>query len=793
MPLDASVVLVHGANGAGKTTLLSAIELALTGEIQALRDAEAGYVQHLPNVDGGICSVRLELNKGTDGQPATSEFRISEGGLSGTPLLEPAQRRFFAERGFLAQSSLGRLLDLYQNPEGRGESSLVHFVNDLLGLDDLDSLIAGLHAAGDERRIRKVVPEYEGQQTTIRSMKEAVASRERRLADLRSRVRQDFEQLRQALAVEPTGVTMSEADLAALEVQLGPDGSEEDFARYAGQAERLSQLRTALIRLPQLSEVSGNLVARAAASRSLETQWRGGPGKQIVESLEAAASYIGPATQTLAQDPRAALTDCLARVTASIVRDQQLLADDDSRGTRAAELQEELGAVRGDLVALDAELAMLTMNWDGLVRSLAALAPHISGEGCPVCGRDFSEVSDEPLVDHVSRMIAQYSQEATRVRAVAEERSAAQVKVSDLEAALAAAAEHVRGHSTRTEVEARLLALSDLQHRLRGLREAADSGSALILEARTLDAQVRELGNREAAEQEVISRINDEWVLVHGPDATVDQSPDATLTLLQGAIAERVAELDAHIRSRSSLRARVDGLRRLFGEQTELGGQLVADKALLKSGEATLATAKSRMQRARDIAAAAAHTRAAIVATVFNGSLNKTWHDLFIRLAPDEPYVPSFGVPTTDRRLTEVQLETVHRFGAQGGTPGAMLSAGNLNTAALTLFLALHLSVEPKVGVVVLDDPVQSMDEVHVSQFAALLRTLSRQLGRQLVLAVHERSLFEYLRLELSPSASGATLITVELERHDGADTECRSSIVPWEEEVSLLSVADAG
>ena len=50
-----------------------------------------------------------------------------------------------------------------------------------------------------------------------------------------------------------------------------------------------------------------------------------------------------------------------------------------------------------------------------------------------------------------------------------------------------------------------------------------------------------------------------------------------------------------------------------------------------------------------------------------------------------------------------------------------MLSAGNLNTAALSLFLALHLAVEPRLPCLLLDDPVQAMDEVHIAQFAAVL------------------------------------------------------------------------
>ena len=53
--------------------------------------------------------------------------------------------------------------------------------------------------------------------------------------------------------------------------------------------------------------------------------------------------------------------------------------------------------------------------------------------------------------------------------------------------------------------------------------------------------------------------------------------------------------------------------------------------------------------------------------------------------------------------------------GNQAAPPAAMLSAGNLNTAALTLFLALNLSVERRLPWILLDDPVQSMDEVHVA------------------------------------------------------------------------------
>ncbi|HWT47937.1 MAG TPA: hypothetical protein VN255_04920, partial [Mycobacterium sp.] len=72
-----------------------------------------------------------------------------------------------------------------------------------------------------------------------------------------------------------------------------------------------------------------------------------------------------------------------------------------------------------------------------------------------------------------------------------------------------------------------------------------------------------------------------------------------------------------------------------------------------------------------------------------------------------------------------------HTSGGTGGSPQMMLSAGNLNTAALSLFIALHLAVEPLVPCLVFHDPVQSTDEVHVTQFAGLLRALSKQHKRQ--------------------------------------------------------------
>ena len=173
---------------------------------------------------------------------------------------------------------------------------------------------------------------------------------------------------------------------------------------------------------------------------------------------------------------------------------------------------------------------------------------------------------------------------------------------------------------------------------------------------------------------------------------------------------------------------------------------------------------------------------------VFNDSLNASWRDLFVRLAPDEPFIPAFALPQATKGDVEARLETYYRDGRKGGNPRAMLSAGNLNTAALTLFLSLHLSVKPQLPWLIIDDPVQSMDEVHISQFAALLRTLSKQHGRQVIIAVHEKPLFDYLCLELSPAFEGDRLITVELGRAPNGESVANTVVRDWKQDLAIAA-----
>jgi exonuclease SbcC len=232
-------------------------------------------------------------------------------------------------------------------------------------------------------------------------------------------------------------------------------------------------------------------------------------------------------------------------------------------------------------------------------------------------------------------------------------------------------------------------------------------------------------------------------------------------------IVDHVAKAEATLKARlSAVRTATETLSIIVAHQRaadDLRVQIEARDADRRRVLAAFNHAERLRADVRRFSSTVSATRNAIVQRVFNDRLNTLWRDLFVRLAPSEDYVPAFRVPPENQARIVPSLETRHRSGSTGGTPGAMLSSANLNTAALTLFLALHLSVPPRLPWLILDDPVQSMDEVHIAHFAALLRTISKEHSRHIVIAVHDRPLFEYLSLELAPAYAGDELITIEI------------------------------
>lgn len=755
LPLDAPIVLLYGPNGAGKTSVLSALELALTGEIRNMRRHDPRYTAHLPFHGQQFATLRVDVSEelAANAEPVT--MTVGGSRIEGSPALDSDAAQFYAERCYLDQVSLGQLLELYQYRVAKEESALARFVNELLGLEQLDSLRTGLSDATDFRRLRKL----------SEPLADAEAEAQRANGEL-SRATKEFKSAQELL-------TRSREALAEALEDLGlavPEASDEHFGlrvaellrsrqpaddRQTLDADRsLTALRGRIDGLANRPSVQRLEKARATLRTATANcdQWREEHGTAI-EAWRADAANL---ELDITGDEAEVLDSELRRIDRNITRQVELV-------NRATQLEQQITDNRTSRRAIEAQLSEAQERAGSLAEGLAALREHTTENVCPVCDRNFAEIASMHLTAHIDRKIADLTTEGVRLRELRQQRDSIAAGSQRDEEVL----EQIRGEllpqAQRAAVTARRDTMLVLRDQLRSVHPAIVSGRELHRRREDAKSELEELEaivrDADVARSELVKAAR---ALGAPPLDGAQTLEDAWRRLAKSAterLAQRNARHQAHAAASVLLEEMLESNDRVVGLK-----DLLAESAQRKvAWESRVQEARRRQTVARAVLEASSKARATIVQRVFTESLNEVWRSVFTRLAPREPFVPAFGIPTSSKTALELTLETVHTSGASGGPPQMMLSAGNLNTAALSLFIALHLAVEPLVPCLVFDDPVQSMDEVHVAQFAGLIRVLSKHHKRQVIIAVHERELFNYLTLELSPAFKGDELITIDL------------------------------
>lgn len=765
VPLDAPIVLMHGPNGTGKTSVLSALELALTGEIRSMRRHDARYTAHLPFHGQDFATLRATVSNQLSAGAPSDMVTVGGSRIVGRPALGIEAARFYAERCYLDQVSLGQLLELYQYREGKEESALARFVNELLGLEQLDALWAGLSDATDFRLLKKLSePLADAEAEAQRANKELSAATVE-LSSAQDEILRIRPMLTDALHSLNTEVLALDSEDFGTRVKEAlrrsdPSADRSSALEMTRSAARLGGRIDALSSRPSVERLEE---ARAALSHAKEQHqaWRNAHAEEIDSwRRDAAELQIRPTG-----DEAAALDAEVRRVELDISRQDEV-----SAAERRLEAQ-----IAQSLAALDAAQVRLSAGQaraGTLAEGLASLRDHAGSNVCPACDRDFGEVSSTHLTVHMDRKIGELTSEGARLHELREQRDTIAGALQGTERQLEELRDELWSAAQRTANELRLTGLRVLRERLRALQATMDTGTELEEQVATASARMEQT---EALAREVTTVRHE---LASMAQALGAAGPEPAEPLQDAG--RRVADLAATRLTRveeahQAHTAAADYLKlieQLDERATGLKGAVAeaAERKLL--WESRVREARRRQSVAKAVHEASSTARAAIIRRVFNESLNRVWRDVFTRLAPREPFVPTFGPPTSSKTGLDLRVETVHKSGVPGGSPQMMLSAGNLNTAALSLFIALHLAVDPLVPCLVLDDPVQSMDEVHVAQFAALIRVLSKTHKRQVIIAVHERELFQYLALELSPAYAGDELLTIELGERSKDDDQ---------------------
>lgn len=765
LPFDAPVVLIHGSNGTGKTSILSALELGLTGEVRSMKRQDDRYAAHLPFLGQPYATVRVNvadyLQAGSNGVPLT----VNGARIDGVPALTDHAAKFYSERCYLDQASLGRLLELYQYREPKGESALARFVNELLGLEKLDALRTGLHDATDLRLLKKLARGVDDAADKAKAAATELADHSATLADARNELRAARAATVEAFEALHPGASDGLKDTELVQfvrTTLENESISIDVAAATSTHEELIALGgriSALSERPSMQRIADARGALGVVTSDREA-WTATHGAAVA-AWDAAAKALG---EELLDDRR----DDVRKV--AILVHSELEANDVVRAqAEAASVQ--LAAARAELDQVQTRLADVREHSSALIESLVALRSVVQDDVCPVCDRDFAETGQVGLPKHIDAKLTKLTAHGQQLGDLRDERDHIVARVARFEVEVSQLNARLLSSSEQSALKQRHASLVELVRQLDALEPAIAAGREIDQRERDARSAVGDLETASSEDRRIRAELSRYGDLLGTSLTVLEDSPHRTWQQLFDRAVAEVTKLKSAAESYRVASTESARLAAAIERETAIGQKATVAAQRQTRWEACVTEAIRRQVVAKEVHEAATRARTTVVQRVFTENLNDVWRSVFTRLAPNEGFIPSFGIPTATKTALDIKLETTDPTGEASGSPQMMLSAGNLNTAALSLFLALHLAVDPMVPCLVFDDPVQAMDEVHVAQFAGLIRVLAKQHQRQVVIAVHERELFDYLALELSPAYEGDELLTIELgERADDND-----------------------
>lgn len=417
--MDAPVVLIYGQNGTGKTSILSALELSLTGHVPSLARLDENYTSHLLHKETQRGKILTHIRFG-DGERKYGEWTLSPNSMSGDPLLSRKDAHFFSERCYLAQSTLGRLLEIYEHRESsRRDSPLTVFVKELLGLDYLDSLIDGLHFAADKRRLRTTVPTYWRARENIPTLEEEI------IADVNA-----VKSMDEGLVVVNDALLLNLNLLGiSREVLLAHSNSDKELDESV-EMDELRKLASLRIEISAAREEwqsiskAGNsndlrdLERSCAEAKASLQEWTKSTGVVLNELLSSLGNISSDSLSPESTGPKNARVAAIQVIDAELERFDAVLTRHSNDVAAVSLLTEEVRKIRGEIDAFDEEMVHHASEEGPLAELLAGILQHIDENNCPVCGRDFRETSTEPLDAYVTKRIGELTESAERVRLV---------------------------------------------------------------------------------------------------------------------------------------------------------------------------------------------------------------------------------------------------------------------------------------------------------------------------------------------------------------------------------------
>ncbi|MFI5352358.1 MAG: AAA family ATPase [Candidatus Binatales bacterium] len=343
------------------------------------------------------------------------------------------------------------------------------------------------------------------------------------------------------------------------------------------------------------------------------------------------------------------------------------------------------------------------------VRALASLALKLLNDRCPVCGQEYDKAATRKRLEETAKSAR------TNLQAPRKDR------LQDLLAALEA-------------------------------KENEDAAAKLAL--RSAD-QV--LSERQRAQQSLRARLN-----ALGIDADEDAAQDSAVSAaiteaeqLTGRIGQlqHLGESFALRLAHSSAVTVIDELRRetdTLRRETASRDKDIADRN--RTGD----RAQSVIEALREAASGVVEERLREIGPLLQ--------NIYARIDPHPTFRAVTFLSEVVRghgRLSTVLSDPIED--KQCDVPAVVLSSSQINALGVSVFLALNIGIgNAPLSVAMLDDPLQSLDDINLLGLVDLFRRAMRR--RQLLVSTHDAHFGALLARKLRPSRERHSALVIELE-----------------------------
>lgn len=542
---------------------------------------------------------------------------------------------------------------------------------------------------------------------------------------------------------------LGDAEISLRDTVLTSGVLQQDVVRAVLQEEPKNRYRhmAALLGLEEVAGFEAEAKRRSEGCEALAKRARG-EHANAEELLRNSQAELARLTQRLATEPE-------------IAKARQVLQDEVADSAPVFEIR-ELPAQAAEAVALGQLARRLRIAADELLKRARVITEQ--QDALPVI--DAKELAG---VEEEIEKAAQESSAAQEELAIAvTRRRQAEQRASQL-AELATRAMPLLGEHCpvcrqpieQTEVEAHLRELieaggEDLPALIHANTEAEQRADMLGVRSLELQNRRQELSadmqRRSELEQARAELVKDCAQLAAGETPIRKEVQEMLATGATDAL-EQLRESADHLAGISEQLASLLGTSGLAEELQRVSEQVDAQTAAVADLSQEAARASRDAESAKTLASASTRAIAGVTKERF-ASLQPLVDDIFARLAPHPVFTAlGFEMGVSYRSGVADPFVSDPESGATAD-PLLVFSSSQANVAALTYFLALSWASTTKaLPFLLLDDPLQSMDDVNALGFSDLCRHIRTR--RQLVVSTHETRLASLLARKLTPRAPG--------------------------------------